>query len=104
MPLEILTPAEALAALDAAVGLLSCVDPFVLLQVSCLAEAPSTYQAVIWLLTCVTPLMDPEVSDAAEGLPANLTYMMLFVSRAGVLSLQGRHGAPAVPYTPSKHV
>lgn len=105
---EILAPAEALPALETAVGLLSGVDAFVLLQVSCLAEAAAAHQAAVRLLPGVTPLMDPEVPDAAEGLPANLTGVMLFVVRAMMLtrpgeSMQRRHCAPAGPRTASEH-
>lgn len=103
MPLEVLGPAEALAALDAAVGLLSGMDPFVLLQVSCLAKAAAAHHAAIRFFAGVTPLMDPKVPDAAEGLPANQTHVVLLVSRTVMLSfesLQGRRRAPTVPYTP----
>lgn len=103
MPLEVLAPAEALAALDAAVGLLSGVDPFVLLQVSRLAEAAAAHQAAVRLLAGVTPLVDPEVPDAAEYLPANLTHVVLLVSRAVMLPVESERGrcrAPAAPYTP----
>lgn len=105
MPLEVLPSAEALATLDAAVGLLSSVDPFMLLQVSCLAKAAAAHQAAIRFLAGVTPLMDPKVPDTTEGLPANLTHVMLLVSRTVMLSfesLQGRHCAPTVAYTPSE--
>lgn len=78
MPFEVLPAAEALATLEAVVGLFSGVNSLVLLQVSGLDEAAAAHLAAVRFLSGVTPLVDPKVPHSTERLPTHLMVQILF--------------------------